>query len=572
MRPSPHAPPVKLDSIPGELPRAVVPENADLAQVAAIAVKRLNELSPDCLTDNALFRDFLTLTDSRRTFYSRDKVYTVLKELIALKECSPFRLRGTNPRKVPFGWVDVDIVFHIQHRNLIGSAAGIISVVPCTDGEWRIWILRTWLECFEGHGHPDQAKYPNQIDSMPNGTSGAADDVYGAIVVGAGQAGLSLGGRLQALGVKYLVLEKTPQVGDVWRNRYDSLRFHTPKEYNVLPFEWRFPVEDDKNLPTKRIGAGHQAWAEMFGINIRTSTTVESASYDETSEIWTVHATTPEGKQIYKAKNLVLAIGLNSTQPSFPVWASQDKIKASGFTGDIIHGSAWKSAQAWAGKRGIVVGVANTGHDVAEDMADAGMVTTMVQRGATFVIPVEWLHAILDRDYNAEKLTTVADRENVTVPNKITREIANMVIQDLIRANPERFDALEKQGFRVDRTGDLYGYLFERSGGHYVDIGCSARIAKGEIKVESKPIKGLSQHGLVFEDGTEVPADVIVIATGFKRDFRGEAARLIGQKSAEVMDDYGGLDSEGEIRGLARPSARKLYTLVYLTRRLLTLM
>src|SRR6201999_1735003 len=102
--------------------------------------------------------------------------------------------------------------------------------------------------------------------------------------------------------------------------------------------------------------------------------------------------------------------------------------------------------------------------------------------------------------------------------------------------------------FKVDRYGDLYSYLLERFGGHYVDVGCSARIANGEIRVQSAAIRGLSRTGLVFEDGREISADLIVLATGYNHDFRIEAARLIGPQTAAGMDEFGGLDEEGEMR------------------------
>jgi cation diffusion facilitator CzcD-associated flavoprotein CzcO len=194
-------------------------------------------------------------------------------------------------------------------------------------------------------------------------------------------------------------------------------------------------------------------------------------------------------------------------------------------------------------------------------MANVGMQTTMVQRGPTFVMPMEWMHAAMDRDYHDQKPTTVADREQATFPNKITREIVNTVVHGLVRDNPERFDALERQGFKVNRFGDLYECLFERFGGHYIDHGGSARIASGEIKVKSAPVKSLSQDGLVFEDGTVIPADVIVVATGFNHDFRVDAGRLIGQKSANLMGEYGGLDSEGEMKAFARPGGLNCSTM-----------
>ena len=118
-----------------------------------------------------------------------------------------------------------------------------------------------------------------------------------------------------------------------------------------------------------------------------------------------------------------------------------------------------------------MIGTANTGHDVAEDLANAGMATTIVQRNPTFVFPAEWLHRAEDVHYRAEIPIDVADRESFTYPNKIMRQIINRGVWAGIKGSPERFDALEKAGFKVDRFGDIYNHLYVRFGGHYVDIG-----------------------------------------------------------------------------------------------------
>jgi hypothetical protein len=181
----------------------------------------------------------------------------------------------------------------------------------------------------------------------------------------------------------------------------------------------------------------------------------------------------------------------------------------------------------------------------------------MVQRHPTFVFPAEWLHRAEDVHYHADKQTDVADREDFTYPNKIQRDVINNHVWAGIKASPERFDALEKAGFKLDRFGDTYNHLYVRLGGHYVDIGASARIAKGEIKIEGQAIKRLTKDGLIFEDGKELGADLIVLCTGFDHVFRNDAARIVGQDIADQMDDFWGTDIEGELRGHARLSGRK---------------
>lgn len=135
--------------------------------------------------------------------------------------------------------------------------------------------------------------------------------------------------------------------------------------------------------------------------------------------------------------------------------------------------------------------------------------------------------------------------------------MANRIIHGLIKAYPERFDALEKVGFKVDRPGDLYTNLYIRYGGHYVDIGNVARITSGQVKINTKPIKCLTENGLAFEDGSELEADLIVLATGFEHDFRKDAAEILGSEIAGQMENFWGVDSEGELRGFAKLAGRE---------------
>ncbi len=113
---------------------------------------------------------------------------------------------------------------------------GTVSLFHDANDTWRIWMLRTWLECFDGFGHPDviepvlkngDRKASNGYTAAGNGVAanghGPDDTEYGAIAVGGGQAGLAVGGRLKALGVPYVVIENHREVGDVWNERYESL-------------------------------------------------------------------------------------------------------------------------------------------------------------------------------------------------------------------------------------------------------------------------------------------------------------------------------------------------------------
>lgn len=562
-----YTPLAKFDDVPGQLPEGTVPDDVDTVKVAQEAMELLNSMQEPDLHPSAIWRDFLSLTGTIRTFFGARDVFTKLQSLSKRTARSAFQLKGEGCSAVRLSksgpnssWLDIDVLFTTRHGELRANCLGTVSVIPDTRDKWKIWMLRTWMENFDGQGHPDQPRQNSAAQSANGTINGEKPDIeeFDAAIVGGGQAGLSTAGRLQALGVKSVLLEEHAEIGDNWANRYDSLRWHTSREYGVLPFGHTFPASDDYCLPGKRIAAGHKAWSEEYGINARTNSLVESAGWDDKTEKWTLTVVSPSRTYTLRAGSLVLCIGPGHAKPVFPSWATSARVEESDFKGTILHAfDGYTSAEPWAGKRGVVIGTANTAHDVAEDMANAHMETTMVQRNPTFVFPTEWLHAAEDRHYRVDTSAEEADKESFTYPNKILREMINRNVWAGIDASPERFDALEKAGFKLDRYGDIYDNLYVRFGGHYVDIGASARIAKGEIKMKGEPVKCLTEDGLEFEDGSKIGADLIVLATGFDHVFRNHAAKIIGKEAADQMDEFWGVDAEGEIRGHAKPAGRE---------------
>ena len=151
----------------------------------------------------------------------------------------------------------------------------------------------------------------------------------------------------------------------------------------------------------------------------------------------------------------------------------------------------------------------------------------------------------------------LADRLMSLAPLKVQRELVKVNMDPLfaLESTSTRFDALEKSGFNVDREPVLVDLVLVRGGGYYVDVGTSKFIADGDIKVKSGiKIENFTEKGLKFEDGEEVEADVVVLATGYQRDPRRQAAGIVGEEIAGKLPWPKGLDEEGEIRGYMRPS------------------
>jgi hypothetical protein len=83
--------------------------------------------------------------------------------------------------------------------------------------------------------------------------------------------------------------------------------------------------------------------------------------------------------------------------------------------------------------------------------------------------------------YNHITPTEVGDRMNFCNPLAISRKVAMIKLHAMAAEDGERFDALEEAGFKLDRFGDIISVLYDKLGGHYVDVGTSAKISKGLV-------------------------------------------------------------------------------------------
>ena len=153
------------------------------------------------------------------------------------------------------------------------------------------------------------------------------------------------------------------------------------------------------------------------------------------------------------------------------------------FKGVMMHSVQYHDASAWKGKRGVIIGSANTAHDIAEDMVEAELASTiLVQRSRTYVMPYEYFKRIAEITYNSTFPTDLADMLGVSNPFPVVRLASLVALNAQVDRQPERFDALERAGFDVERYGDIITTLYEHFGRHYMDVGASAKIAQGLVR------------------------------------------------------------------------------------------
>jgi hypothetical protein len=224
----PLAPQQKMSSMvdyPVALPTAPIPPETDAAAVATSFEKELASLDANHFTKDAVWRDNFALTGTLRTFYSAALIAAAWSETSKRAQVGSFAINAKTARvmRLPGGSAWVQTVFTFGTNGTPATiCSGFLHLVPGSDGKWRIWVMRTILERLKGEANVDVMEPVGETSKAQNSHVEATH--FDAIVIGGGQAGLSTAGRLKALGVSYVVLDKNKEVGDCWKTRYDSTK------------------------------------------------------------------------------------------------------------------------------------------------------------------------------------------------------------------------------------------------------------------------------------------------------------------------------------------------------------
>lgn len=554
-------PVITSDQLKGSLPNVSIDENVDCAAIATSCISRLENLQQSDLTDDAIWRDSLSITEHQRTFNSAASIAAVWNELKAKRQPHNFRPVPNTARVFRLGprpaWLTAAFSFETNGTHP-AECSGRLNMVPDDSGDYKIWVFCTFIEALkehDGHGNPDGFPDPKFAPAANLEDGGEID----CIVVGGGMAGLCAAGRLHALRVPYLVVERNASVGDNWTKRYDSIHLHLSNSYSEMPFQ-RVYADKPYNLSSRDLAEGMQKYVDMHNIQIWLSSSVDQARWDEDTKSWDVTVSRQGQLQRLKAKHLVMAIGGGLDVPRYP----EEYANRNEYQGTVLHSVDWRNADTFAGKKGIIIGSANSAFDIAQNMVDSNMSEiTMVQRSTTHVISTIVFYPLIDPLYNPQTDVGLSDRLMLTPPYAVGRLVTMAGAIALQAQDPHHYDYLREAGFNLHQSPDLLANVVERFGGHVLDHGSVASVFKsGKLKVKSGILPtSFTKTGLRFEDGSEVEADVIVLATGFRSNLRESVASIIGSSTASHLDDFFGLDAEGEVRGLAKPIGRKCASL-----------
>jgi putative flavoprotein involved in K+ transport len=328
------------------------------------------------------------------------------------------------------------------------------------------------------------------------------------IVVGAGAAGLAAAAALRRACVDALVLEAAGRVGDSWARRYDRLHLHTVRRFSALPYR---PLP--RRLPRYVAKDEYASYLDQYARSERLDVRVghEVRGIEPTDGRWLVRT----AGDALEAQAVVVATGKHRV-PWIPEWPGREE-----FGGRLLHSADYRAGAEFAGARALVVGIGNSGAEIATDL---------VEEGAAFV--------------------AIAVR---SPPPIVRRQVAGVPAQLLGMA----FARLPARG--VDRVaaavrrvaiGDLSSYgigpaawgTFERRRPPVIDVGFIDTLKARRIVVHPA-VTRLTPAGVEFSDGREEPFEVVIAATGFRTGL------------AELLTPRGVLDEDDLPRAAADGSS-----------------
>lgn len=521
--------------------------------------------------DNSYWRDHLALTWNLRTV----KGNAAIKEYL---DSSKVRLekievdKSTNYRAPKFGAIDIlgdvqGINFFVTFETSIGRGEGVMNLAE-HNGQWKIFTLYTLLQELKGHeeplghrrtkgvkhgGDPARKTWKEKRDAEKE----EIDPIV--LILGAGQGGLTVAARLKMLGIPALMIDQNERVGDNWRKRYRQLVLHDPVWYDHLPYV-PFPAHWPVFTPKDKLAEFFEAYVTLLELNVWTSTSLKSTSWDESKKQWTVtvERRMPDGTSQTRTlhpRHIVQATG-HSGEKNFPKIKGMETFKGERLCHSSEHPGASPESK---GKKAVVVGCCNSGHDIAQDFFEKGYDITIVQRSTTCVVSSEAITDIGNKGLYDQDSPPVDDADLTfwSLPSELLKTQQTKVTKIQADHDKKIHDGLRAAGFQIDSgpmdSGLLIKY-FQRGGGYYIDVGASQLIIDGKIKVkQGQEIAQILPNGIEFADGEKIEADEIVFATGYQ-NMRTQARKIFGDEVADRVSDVWGFNDEGEFRTMWQKS------------------
>ncbi len=307
-------------------------------------------------------------------------------------------------------------------------------------------------------------------------------------VIGGGPGGLATAAALGARGVRTVVLEKSGHVGASWRGHYDRLRLHTTRRLSALP-GLPIPRSFGRWVSRDNVVRYLEKYAEHHRLDVVTG--VEATGLERTPDGtgWLLRAT---GGRELTGSAVVVATGYNHT-PRVPDWPGRDT-----YTGELLHAGDYRNPAPYAGKDVLVVGVGNTGAEIAVDLVEGG--------AARVRLAVRTIPHIVRRStagWPAQLTGIMCRRLPVALVDRLAVPMARIGVPDL-----------SSRGLPRPDTG-LYSRA--RQGAIPVqDVGLIDAVRKGLVEPVAA-VRSFEDGKVALTDGSVIAPDVVIAATGYRR-------------------------------------------------------
>lgn len=538
----------------------------------------------DLFREESYWRDQVALTWDIRQVHGREEVVNGLLVTGPITAPVNFRLSDTHPEPAEFPLFGLDLVeayfaFDMKH----GSGEGLIRLVrdPDVAAGARCFMIGTDIKGLDGvteelgnrvnrerlapifpiHGYRPM-RGGQHFSEYSEEKMRFDDHDPDVLVIGAGHTGMAIGARFERMGQSYLIVDRGDRVGDSWRGRYESLALHTVGAVNNLPYI-RSPEIFPDYVPKDQWADWLEAYGRMMRLNLWLKTEVVNGRFDEQAGIWIIDLKRADGSiRTMRPKHIVLAtggIGLNPKPFEAP--------GIDAFKGKVIHSKYYKSGSEFAGKNVLVVGSGTSAFDMCYDLYLRGARPTMLQRSETSVVPLEE-GVRYNRDYlpGGHSVETADLRRGAGAIYPVIIRILQEETKACNERNAELHNRLRARGLWLgdgtDGSGWL-GKLFKTFKGFHLDMGVLDEIANGNVKIQQQSeMDRFVEEGILLKDGTTLPFDAVVAATGFQ-NANENVAEIFGEDVARKVGGCSGLDAMGEAVGLAKPLGQRQFWQLY---------
>ncbi|KAG6868751.1 hypothetical protein C0993_011020 [Termitomyces sp. T159_Od127] len=487
-------------------------------------------------------RDVLTFTWDNRSLAGHDKIAAYLQDTLLKAKVADVALDDTpglspQPSNLNPDWVASGFTYTTS----VAIGQGYFHLAKDVDGAWKAQLVFMSVIDIKGHeeAKPELGLYEGHtqawIDVQQERRQKIEENPH-VIIVGAGQTGLNVAARFRQMNIPSLIVDSSPRV----------------VLYQPYPQNW--PIF----TPRDRLAD----WLEHYAISQdlvvwTNSRLLPTPTFDFSTRKWTVVIDRNGTEITLHPAHIVLATGLLG-KPRYPYIANKDVFK-----GITLHACNYAGGHPFSGKRVVVIGAGNTSADICQDLvAQNAKSVTMVQRSSTCVVSPKSVDATITRSWPEGVPPEVSDFKFMACPLLFFRAFLRQFEKQAWDRDRDLHEGLIKAGIKlnmgIDGSG-IVSLLYERSGGYSyptegIDVGCAKFINAGKIQIKQgvEP-EYFTEDTLIFKDGTALPADVVIFATGY-HNIRESMKETFGEGTIERTSPIWGLDEEGELRGCYRPT------------------